>query len=441
MGMPHNTSFLNPLQKSVLAWIAGECPPGIVEGHSHRITAKALEARGLITINGKGQTWIATITEAGSALLERNLLPPDESTANAAAFLQDVLDAGGLIVTEDRRNGPADMRMLEVALGAPNRPFGKKLARQSVGGWVSDTTEWFLAAHFPDFVERRVVPLVASTRSFHPVVAAYRENRDGHRVSKDHLQRAELILQALAAEAERRGYGTALPFLVTLRPSGSRSVDVSGQLALVIGENVFGIAISEVPGTGGVRLPYQPNPRLPAWQRARKFSFVPTGRLELTITNWSSAQRKSSFKDTRSVTVESFLSDVLFELEVRSLEADWDHDEEARKAAEKQARWQRAMAAAEAALHESRRVTLLRDQVARSSEAEDVRRFIASARGAQLDLAVEVMPAPEWLAWAESYANRIDPLLGPLPMPADSAFKPDELKPFLGGWNPYGVDR
>ena len=96
--------------------------------------------------------------------------------------------------------------------------------------------------------------------------------------------------------------------------------------------------------------------------------------------------------------------------------------------------------AAEAALHESRRVKFLRDQVAHSSEAEDVRRFVASARVAQPDLAVEVMPAPEWLAWAESYANRIDPLLGPLPMPADSAFKPDELEPFLVGWNPYGVD-
>jgi hypothetical protein len=52
-----------------------------------------------------------------------------------------------------------------------------------------------------------------------------------------------------------------------------------------------------------------------------------------------------------------------------------------------------------------------------------------------------MMHAPEWLAWADSYANRIDPLFGQLPMPADSAFKPEDLKPFLDGWNPYGVNR
>jgi hypothetical protein len=154
-------------------------------------------------------------------------------------------------------------------------------------------------------------------------------------------------------------------------------------MAFVIGENVFGIAISEVHGKGGARLPYQPNARLPAWQRARNFSFVPTGRLELGITNWSSAQRKSTFKDTRSVQVETFLSDVIFEIEVRNLEVDSEHDIEARKAAEKQVRWQQAMVAAEAALHESRRVEILRDQIMRHSEAVDVRRFVAAAREAE----------------------------------------------------------
>lgn len=203
-GMTHNTSFLNSLQRSVLVWIADGCPPGVVEGYSHRITAKALEARGLITIDGRRQTWSAAITETGRALLERNVVPPDKSVTEAAAFLQAVLDAGGLVVTEDRCNGPADTLMLEAALQAPNRPFGRKLARNSVGGWVSDTTEWYMAKHFPDFVERRDVPLVSSARSFHPVVAMYRDDRDDQRVSKDHLQRAAHILHLLQLKPNDR---------------------------------------------------------------------------------------------------------------------------------------------------------------------------------------------------------------------------------------------
>ena len=69
--MPHNTSFLNPLQSSILAWIAGGCLPGVVEGYPHRITAKALEARGLNSIDGRRQMWSAVVTETGRALLER----------------------------------------------------------------------------------------------------------------------------------------------------------------------------------------------------------------------------------------------------------------------------------------------------------------------------------------------------------------------------------
>jgi hypothetical protein len=405
----------------------------VVEGYSHRITAKALEARGLIVIDGRRQTWSATTTDAGRALLERNVAPPDQSVADATAFVQAVLDAGGVVTTEDRRDGPADARLLAKALDAPNRPFGKKLASQQIGGWVSNTTEWYLATHFSDFVARRPVPSVTATRSYHPVVAAYRDNRDDHRVSKEHLQRAALVLQALAAEADRRGYGVALPSAVKLRQSGSRSVDVNGQLAIVIGENVFGIAVSELAGKGGSRMPYQPNMRLPAWQRARKFSFVPTGRLELSITNWSPAQRRSNFKDTRTVAIETFLSDVMFEIEVQALEADAEHTEVARKAADRQSRWEHAMATAKASLHESRRVEVLRSQLAREAEATAVRGYVAAARANHAG-----SHSAEWLDWAAGYADKIDPLGKPLLMPSDLPFAADDLKPFLGGWSPYG---
>jgi len=46
--------------------------------------------------------------------------------------------------------------------------------------------------------------------------------------------------------------------------------------------------------------------------------------------------------------------------------------------------------------------------------------------------------ADSWLEWAFAYTKRLDPLAGPLTMPADPEPSPEALQPFLHGWNPYG---
>lgn len=46
-----------------------------------------------------------------------------------------------------------------------------------------------------------------------------------------------------------------------------------------------------------------------------------------------------------------------------------------------------------------------------------------------------------WLAWAEGYADQIDPVLNPTGPPADPEPTPEALRPFLDGWSPYLDDR
>jgi hypothetical protein len=54
----------------------------------------------------------------------------------------------------------------------------------------------------------------------------------------------------------------------------------------------------------------------------------------------------------------------------------------------------------------------------------------------------ESPPSAEWITWARGYSDRIDPLTDPPAMPADpEEISPDDLKPYLGRWNPYGPDR
>ena len=77
-----------------------------------------------------------------------------------------MLDAGGSVTLDGRRDPVADARLLDEALKSPLRPFGEKLAYRNIGGWGSSTTEWFLDIHFPDMVDHTPVPLVSPPSDF-----------------------------------------------------------------------------------------------------------------------------------------------------------------------------------------------------------------------------------------------------------------------------------
>ena len=63
------TPRLNDKQLTVLQWIADGCPPEIMTGTTHKISAAALRSRDLVRISGTGSRWRAEITEAGCAYL------------------------------------------------------------------------------------------------------------------------------------------------------------------------------------------------------------------------------------------------------------------------------------------------------------------------------------------------------------------------------------
>lgn len=58
---------LNESQEAVLRWVADGCPPGIMEGYSHRISAAAPRSRSLVRISGRGKTWRAELAQAPPA--------------------------------------------------------------------------------------------------------------------------------------------------------------------------------------------------------------------------------------------------------------------------------------------------------------------------------------------------------------------------------------
>ena len=198
---------LSQKQVDVLTWIRDGCPEGTyTEGWEHRIVARALERRGLVSISGRGPTWVATITTAGRGWLDSPPTAdviPDESEADR--LITQVLEAGGsLTVTATDEEMKPWERLVRMSLKSPNRPEGKQLAIARLGGWGSKGRVISFTEYFHDFVESRAVPAPKRVGTYHAAVKHFLEDRQWQFVSKDHLPRAARILPAVAAEAERR---------------------------------------------------------------------------------------------------------------------------------------------------------------------------------------------------------------------------------------------
>jgi len=161
-----------------------------------------------------------------------------------------------------------------------------------------------------------------------------------------------------------------------------------------------------------------------------------TGRLCLEFTGDAKSGRVRSWADRRSWHVEDKLGEVLWELEMRTVEArDARLDvERARVAAERN--WHAAMIQAKSDHLEHRRTEELLDQVERWRRAEGIRAYCdAMASTHSDDRAVSA-----WAQWARSRADALDPLPSISGFPAIADARPEDLRPFLNGLSPYGAD-
>lgn len=95
-------------QLGLLRWSAVGCPDVMMSGVSHRISAASLRNRGLVEISGRGPTWSARVTRAGTEYLERAASsdPPVPRQANVSVtqrVVDDVIAAGGALHVPRRR--------------------------------------------------------------------------------------------------------------------------------------------------------------------------------------------------------------------------------------------------------------------------------------------------------------------------------------------------
>ena len=437
---------LTDRQTMVLRWIEDDCPVGVMEGNSCRISAAALRNRGLVKISGRGPTWSAAISEAGRAYLEQvdRQTAPLRKDANGSVteqLVNDVIDAGGSLRVPRRSyrgEGVDYERRARLAERNGKVPTGKRLTVTVLPH--AEIQIDMVDAPAGTTLDLRPVPVPDHVARYHPVVGAFRKPAD-YEVSRVVLPRVPRILQGLVTEAERRGYDVAIGaasaedgFRRSTRPTNRQAsvlITVSGYTAAVevSEEGMPSLAYWEqqnrsytYPFSGAVnRLP----PR-------SKYDAHGTGRLTLTIRSpHTGSERPTRWSDRKSWTVEEKLPELLREIEVRSAEYRHRLIEAEREAAERQRAWEAAIELARERHAEQHRVEVLRDEVDRWHQAERIRAYCNAAASAYSD-------SPDtaaWLEWAGRYTDGIDPLrLAPQAPAPLQRVAPEELRPYLEGW-------
>lgn len=130
---------------------------------------------------------------------------------------------------------------------------------------------------------------------------------------------------------------------------------------------------------------------------------------------------------------------MLAEIEERAELDEQRRLEEERRAQERRRAHEQALERARERLVQAHRAKALAAQIEAWRLAGEIRAFCAVVRE-RLPVVPREMDAEDvgaWLAWAETYADQIDPSFHPSGMPADPEPTPEALRPFLDGWSPY----
>ncbi|UOE43083.1 hypothetical protein [Agromyces larvae] len=418
---------LNEKQFEVLGWIAEGHPPDRYEGFAQRITARALERRGLVTITGQGDMWAATLTDAG-VKARAHPVKKIETRRKCDEILTLVMEAPDGKVRMEGLSEQAVGSIKKHALSSPLRPLHKRLDAKPVGGWGSKVFDWFLSDHLADEVPAFAITVRARLVRPHPIVTEYKREKQWHFVSGALVDRVCRILQGVLEALEREGIAykrVAYGPVLEIRDDG----------------RVYYLEIKEIAAPGSKHRNFQWNDpeflAMPAWQKARNgWSFQPSGRLSVAL-NTNRTVKTAQIKDNRSGRVEDKLTELFHQIPMHRLAAERNRIRAKEIAIEREEEWRVERQKAIQRLTESRRAEELHRQVELWRQSREIRDFVAAleATAAQL-IADDADACREWATWASAYADQLDPTLGALRMPAPRPFRADDLAPFFPGFDP-----
>jgi hypothetical protein len=231
-----------------------------------------------------------------------------------------------------------------------------------------------------------VVPVPSRLSHLHPAVAALRDNDGQLDIPPVLRRRSFLMLQALAAEAVRRGH--------EVRQGRSYYSRREGGVEVVVGGFACTVSVRQ-------EFPQSTNPERSA-------------RLVVELDHGRSGP-SGRWRDRKARVLEDALGTILGKIEARALEDVQRRESKERTRAEREGRWRTSMEEAKKRAVRDRLAEVLREEAGRWQEAavlgdycDALERRLAESSSTEDEPALE--SARHWLEWAREFVCAINPL-------------------------------
>jgi hypothetical protein len=454
---------LNQRQLEVLHWISDGCPDGRWEDFTFKTTANALASRRLVTVSKRGGVWGAAVLPAGEYYLTNGQYPPGhwakrrrgqhvgpdgpvwstvvpqrpvaplspdamggrpERQVPADGFtpsrklVKNIIDAGGTLEV-DTKDDKTNYRSL---VGIINRrgmaPDGQEVimvrskSHHHIVFRLSSVSDWQTEAPSEVVAAERI-------GRWHPAVASLRSDKRLDTIEKELRGRAFRLLHALAREAEARGHSVRVP-RQNSRGYAQENTKLSGDLIFKVGDIDCSVRI------------WQPNDRVdhtPTREEVehhkkydwppRRYDYVPSNRLRMAIDTTSRFSAKESWTDTKALSLQSRLPDVMMTFE-RWAAIDAEGQQAERRAEiEREEREAREDKLAREAYIRHMLGERLKADLNEWELAGRLRRYLAemTARVERIADGDDRGAATDWLIWCQDYTGKLDPFVRPVRRP------------------------
>ena len=445
---------VNEKQLAVLRWIGEGCPEGVWDTGSdvHKVSAAALRSRRLVTIEKIDARWHAQLTAAGEFFLAnsqypsghwaerpekqrqtRLIAPPKivkERVVKALApvdqLVADVIEAGGQLTIESHSHRDV-ANLASSAMRSGAVPAGKLLKVDSGQSWHEKIVT---LVDLPNWVRSDAPPVPVSDRLTRPHrVITEIANGPSHLTIKEPLRKRALrILDALAKEAERRGYEVQLP------KDMSDNRYLRGVIIFTIMGQRLGVTINEPTDRTEhemtVKEKQQQEKYNYSW--APKYDYEPSGLLRLLIEGGFPVMQ-NVFADGKRNRVEDRLDRVMLEMELRACVALEQIAERERAETLRRERWEKALADARVLAVQDHRAQVLWQQITDWQRMQQIDDYIDAMAVRIKELPpVEQEQANAWRDWALAHRRERDPLTHNLRIPDAPEFSTHELRSYIG---------
>ncbi|WP_176482066.1 hypothetical protein [Streptomyces albidoflavus] len=425
---------LNERQRDVLDWVGQGCPEGVWPDSTHKVSAQALQSRGLIKVTKRRGHWNAQLTDRGrQCLADGDTTTVQKVRTNYTDQLLEELRANNNILIKPVESGPHAVNWASRVSAA--RQSGKIPHTQEIRGKQTyrgyeiklvDIPAWRLAELTP-------VPVPARLTCLHSVVTALQNQAQIMGLTTPVQVRALRIVQAHITAAESQGHTAAFASAQGASPSHRRRSAPPHFTITAHGTTVGFRVLQEQNRSAHIATDKElAEAKKHTWMRIPRFDYSPSDRLRFILIG-GAPHRATEWADLPGRPLEIQLAEIAQEVTLRGEAAERQSHADQKARETEQQRREVALQKARDAYTHAHRVRHLREQADAWHQGKRLAEFITAVRkhAGSLPTCQEKVETEAWLAFADAHLQHVieaatAPRLATPPEPSTA-----DLQPYL----------